>query len=161
MTILNKCFMVSAISILSVEAMVIPKKKESDIIYTEQAIEQMINLKVSKSKIEELLLNGYVNKDRDNKGVLLYSQRSPIPSSPHANDQLVVAVAEEPYLGKKKILDIFYNENVFVKEKNTKKTAKEIRDATLKSRIQADLKKHKERQDRIAAKAKKLSKQTE
>lgn len=70
------------------------RKKESDIIYTENAIEQMSELKIPQTEVQYVLLNGDVNKDKDNEGVLLYSQRSALPRPGHEKDQLVVAVAK-------------------------------------------------------------------
>lgn len=53
-------------------------------------------------------------------------------------------------------MDVYYNKDVLVNKENKTPTAKEIRSATLKTRIEREVAKQKERQKRIEAKARKM-----
>lgn len=95
-----------------------------NIIYTERASEEMKDLKVKPEKVNDILMNGNKNRDKDNHGVILYSQRSALPHPEYESrnyDQLVVAVSKESEPGTLKILSVFYKKNAFLPQKSAKK----------------------------------------
>ena len=70
-----------------------------NIIFTDHALERMSALRVTAEDVNDVIANGLRKNDKDNRGVLLYSQRSALPHrelSSRDYDQLVVAVAKEP-----------------------------------------------------------------
>jgi hypothetical protein len=76
----------------------------------------MRNLKVSLQEINDVITTGNKNKDRDNRGVILYSQRSALAHPEFSSrdfNQLVIAVASEKIEDKPKALSVFYKKDAF------------------------------------------------
>lgn len=99
-------------------------EKNVEISYTDHALERMRDLKVAAQDVTDVIINGDKGKDKKNRNVILYKQRSALPHYEREvrdYDQLVVVVAKDLVDGKTRVLNVYYNADVFKPRQKGKK----------------------------------------